>query len=390
MKRIILLYFCIILIPAFSVEKKALFIPRDDLPFHQFSAKGDFSILPSDELWPEVLQIVSSGDGSNVQIVAQNLPEFSLKDLNQVLWLKVENLKELKDLWFYASDSSDFSNRIVFMVSQDPSQLREGEWCRVSLPLSSGQIWGNPDLSKLTSYQIWMNDRGGSPVTLQMGPVFLEESLPPSALVFSFDDGWKTQISAAAPLMSQYGLKGTAYIIPALIGTPGYMDLDDLKRLINDYGWSVGSHYLEPINNFDSAEVRSLFEKQRQWFENAGISMNDFSYPNGMHDQELLTIVPDYFRTGRTIIEFPESLPPGNPYKLRMLNVIPSTSLDVIENRIQTMADRGELLILVFHKIESVSQFETELTVERFEEICRIAARSGRENLNMESVYPRF
>ncbi len=225
----------------YSEERTLLFLPREDHPFFLNSTAGQFHMEESDGMWPATMKISTDGDGGNVQVVAHDITPFSLENKNLVIWIKGNNMKALREFWLYASDSNDFSNRIVFMPSNDPTQLREGVWSRLSLPLSAGEIWGTPDLSRLSALQFWLNDRGSSPLSLELGPVYLESSLPPSAVILTFDDGWKSQIETAAPVMAEQGLTGTAYIIPELIGSPGYMTEEDHSLITAPNGTLVAT-----------------------------------------------------------------------------------------------------------------------------------------------------
>ncbi len=60
-------------------------------------------------------------------------------------------------------------------------------------------------------------------------------------VVMTFDDGLESTYKIAYPIMKQYGIKGTVYVIPSLVGTSGYMTLNQLTEL-HDAGWTIASH----------------------------------------------------------------------------------------------------------------------------------------------------
>lgn len=68
-----------------------------------------------------------------------------------------------------------------------------------------------------------------------------------AAFSFSFDDGFKTQIDNAAPVLDKYGFKGTFYVIAGSLVDQGqqliwrYGTWDGFKRLA-DEGHEIGSH----------------------------------------------------------------------------------------------------------------------------------------------------
>ncbi|MDC7221177.1 MAG: polysaccharide deacetylase family protein [Spirochaetales bacterium] len=389
MKYRVLLFF-LTSFSLFAGERTFLFLPRLDHPFYLNSSTGSFRIDELGDPWPQVMTLNTDGEGTNLQVVANNQSPFSLEGQNLVIWVKGENLKELREFWIYGADNSDFANRIVFMPSNDPTLLREGEWQCLSLPLSAGNIWGTPDLSQLTDIQFWVNDRGNGPVSLQIGPVYLEEAKEESALILTFDDGWKSQIETAAPIMAGLGLKGTAYIIPEMIGLEHYMDEEDLVRLTEEFGWSLGGHHIERMDQLPREEMVNLFEEKALWADENNLEMPDFSYANGAFNQDLLSVVEEYYQSGRTIIEYPEANPPGNPYQIKVLNLVPPLNFDLLQSRLEKLAPKGELLVLVLHKIEDVSQYETELSREDFTKLCTMVADSGKAVKTMAQVSADF
>ncbi len=376
MKKAIFLFFLVPLCLS-AGETETLFIPREDNPFTLYSSAGSYSLNENDSLWPVSLKMETDGKGSNVQLIATDLPPFSLENKHLIVWVKPEDTDNLGDLWIYASDSSDFSNRIVYMISRDRTQLKAGEWNCLSLPVSAGSPWGDPDLNKLTSFQFWINDTGEAPVSVEFGPVLVRTPSSESAVIMTFDDGWESQITLAAPVMEARGQKGVAYIIPDLIGSRFYLNEDELMFLQNQYGWTIGAHYMERMDSMSRNELHTVFMDMQQWFSDRGLEMKHFSYPNGAVSRDLDFVVPEYFDTARTIIEFPETDPPADKYKLKTLNIYSPLDPAILENHLSSMAPSGELLILIFHKIESNVNNETELSPADFERVCDLVAASG-------------
>ncbi len=47
-------------------------------------------------------------------------------------------------------------------------------------------------------------------------------------IVITFDDGFESTYTIAYPIMQQYGIVGTVYVVPSWIGSPGYLTLAEL------------------------------------------------------------------------------------------------------------------------------------------------------------------
>src|ERR1051325_8720864 len=77
---------------------------------------------------------------------------------------------------------------------------------------------------------------------------------PAAKVSFTFDDGYTSALTQAAPTLAKYGISGTNYIITGCVGmttAPNtcradtdktYMTWDQIIQLKNTYGWDIGSH----------------------------------------------------------------------------------------------------------------------------------------------------
>lgn len=66
-------------------------------------------------------------------------------------------------------------------------------------------------------------------------------SLPDRALCLTFDDGSASDYHVAFPLLKQFGLKGTFFIVTGWVGTPGYVTWEQLQEMSAE-GMSIQSH----------------------------------------------------------------------------------------------------------------------------------------------------
>jgi peptidoglycan/xylan/chitin deacetylase (PgdA/CDA1 family) len=105
---------------------------------------------------------------------------------------------------------------------------------------------------------------GGANGILSTGPIVTcatgTGALAPKArIALTFDDANISDYTVALPLLSQYGLKATSYIIPAAIGTAGLLSIPIIKNMDNA-GWDIAGHDLSS-NTWTTAND---FEGQRQ------------------------------------------------------------------------------------------------------------------------------
>jgi peptidoglycan/xylan/chitin deacetylase (PgdA/CDA1 family) len=64
---------------------------------------------------------------------------------------------------------------------------------------------------------------------------------PARRVLFSFDDGNKSDVTTAMPILTRFGFCASFFILSDLIGAPDFVDAADIERL-RDNGMTVGSH----------------------------------------------------------------------------------------------------------------------------------------------------
>lgn len=63
----------------------------------------------------------------------------------------------------------------------------------------------------------------------------------PPGVVITFDDGRPSNYTEAFAYMNAAGLVGTIYAITSVIGTPGFMTVEQLQE-VDAAGWDIGNH----------------------------------------------------------------------------------------------------------------------------------------------------
>lgn len=106
----------------------------------------------------------------------------------------------------------------------------------------------------------------------------------------TFDDSMLTHLTFMAPLMAQYGMRGTAYISQAMCKGhgAGSMDPTDPIRLALDYGWALCTNGTDADGPMTAAvSMQALVDewlRVRDWVVSLGASTTDANhlcFPNG-------------------------------------------------------------------------------------------------------------
>ncbi len=114
--------------------------------------------------------------------------------------------------------------------------------------------------------------------------------LPPRPLLITFDDGNSDNYFNAFPIMQKYGFTGVVYIIGNYMGTPGYMNADQIK-VMAAAGWEVGSHSMSHLDLSELDPQRQRYEivESREKLESElGFHVMTFAYPFGITSTEII------------------------------------------------------------------------------------------------------
>lgn len=193
-----------------------------------------------------------------------------------------------------------------------------------------------PDQRLFESHIVGLLQAGYTPIPLArlVRSLTCCATLPENPIVFTFDDGWESQLTQALPVLVKHRVPATFFVLPGFDGKqPNHMSLEDFQTLA-DAGMSVQSH---TINH---AELPSLLRSNRgaaeaevveskQILEQFG-GVDYLAYPYGAFDAdtEILIIRANYTaalstRFGR--VHFPADL-----MRLSRIAVNPSAPASVV------------------------------------------------------------
>ncbi|MDP3920509.1 MAG: polysaccharide deacetylase family protein [Candidatus Omnitrophota bacterium] len=134
------------------------------------------------------------------------------------------------------------------------------------------------------------------------------KTVMPRTVVLTFDDGYRSVLQYAAPILARYGLAGTVFIITDHVGkTNAYdkpflgipelplLDWDEIRQL-KEMGWDIQSHTRQhyPLHGLGPELLRQeLTESKRVLEEMLGEPCEYFCYPYGAWDEAATEAVSD-------------------------------------------------------------------------------------------------
>mgnify|MGYP001314418087 CR=1 FL=1 len=120
----------------------------------------------------------------------------------------------------------------------------------------------------------------------------LSHSIPNCKFVITFDDGYKSDILYALPLLLNYKAKAIFFITIDFIGKDGYMNWDDII-ILQSSGMEIGSHSLTHPNFNDLTKVQmdeEFYLSKNFIEEKIGVKISSFSFPYGSYTNKAIDL----------------------------------------------------------------------------------------------------
>ncbi len=179
----------------------------------------------------------------------------------------------------------------------------------------------------------------------------------------TFDDGWANQYTNAFPLLKQYGLNGTFYIISGeLTYQPDYMSLAQVKNL-QAAGNEIGSHSVThpDLTTLSQANLVNEMSQSQATLQNAlGTPVTDFAYPFGAYNANTITVGKQYYQSQRTVNGGINTKDNFDITTLKIYEVDSNISQAQVQGWVQAAIAQKGWLILVYHEIATTPSDPTD------------------------------
>lgn len=346
----------------------------------------------------EFLSFKTSGDGSPSLMGWDLAQPVDMSKHYVRLMMKISSLEAWSgiELRFYdtATSESYASIRIPKYEYASFNWLQPGPWSAVTLSMGEMEMVGSPDIKSIRRVAFYISDTGTAqaPQIFEVG--FSAMQLVPlygkSLVSLTFDDG-KAEHLIAAEIMFRYGLRGTAYIMPNAIGKEHFLSLNDLNLLYNKYQWGISSHHEFPYTDMSAGVLQAEITNTLSYLNSLGFALSSehVAYPLGQIDSDLvLPTTAQYFLTGRVANGGAETFPPADWKRLRVINVTPSVTPEIIEERLQKAKLYNEWVILMFHNIVTgAPQSDLEYNIDELEKVLKFVKESEIPALPVHEVW---
>lgn len=123
-------------------------------------------------------------------------------------------------------------------------------------------------------------------------------------VMINFDDGYKSQLMYAKPILDKYGFKASFFIVCGKVGTQAlWLNWQDIAQLKND-GMDIESHTMTHAHLNKLSTNATIFEVggSRHCFANHGYNTTIFGYPLnlGSDKPSVVNLVAKYYNLARS------------------------------------------------------------------------------------------
>lgn len=179
-------------------------------------------------------------------------------------------------------------------------------------------------------------------------------------VIFTFDDGYDTQINNAYPVLNGNGQKASVYPYKNSVGAANKMTEANLASL-NTAGWDIGNHGETHVDftTITATQIADEIDNMADYLDGLGYSSTSrhVAYPYGGHDWNVYSVARGKTRTGRITgnvghaMAHIEDGTDSRPWFIKGISVLNSHSTATLTGMIDdVIADKG-VLVFVFHNI---------------------------------------
>jgi peptidoglycan/xylan/chitin deacetylase (PgdA/CDA1 family) len=170
----------------------------------------------------------------------------------------------------------------------------------------------------------------------------------------TFDDGWATQYTNGLPLLEQYHVPSTFYLVSGFLNQAGYLSTSQAAAL-KAAGNEIGSHTVSHPNlatQTPSQLTTQLQSSQDILLSLLGAPIDNFASPEGVYNDQVIAGIQQYYRSHRSTDVGYNAKDGFNAYNIRVQNIVATTTLAEVQAWLAMAAQQKTWLVLVYHTVD--------------------------------------
>jgi peptidoglycan/xylan/chitin deacetylase (PgdA/CDA1 family) len=172
----------------------------------------------------------------------------------------------------------------------------------------------------------------------------------------TFDDGWRSQYTNGLPLLNQFGMNATFYLLTSTVDYPDYMTVAQMQALQSS-GNEIAAHTVThpDLTTLTAAavdqELKDCQTSLRGWM-GSGVAKN-FATPYGSYNPAVVSQISTYYRSHRTVDEGYNSKDNFDIYHIKVQNILNTTTPDQVGAWVDQAVKDHTWLVLVYHEVDT-------------------------------------
>ena len=311
-------------------------------------------------------------------------PPIDLRDRFVKVWVRVSDVRRLAGMELRLSSddfaTSYFAFRIPLYRDPEFNVLQDETWTVLTLSFGSARVVGTPDRSRIDAIGWYVQDGGDGALDASWAGLAAVDVVGKGVVSFTFDDGTSDHLTTCAAELARAGYRGTAYVIPDMVGHEGFLSLDDLETLRDRYRWEIAAHHTTPLTELPPDRIEPAILAIQRYLAEHGFADGGahFAFPLGkIRPGPVMEQARKHFATSRLAGSGPETIPPADPHKLRVFNVVRTTEPRAVAEAARLAVESGDWLILMLHRVRSPQQSDLDYAPEKLREIVDLLAAQG-------------
>jgi len=205
-------------------------------------------------------------------------------------------------------------------------------------------------------------------------------------VTLAFDDGWENNTLTVLPILKNYGYNATYFFATTYLenspptGAINVSGPAAVKAIFDD-GHEIGSHSVThpDLTTVSSSQLAYELSHSKEYLESIiGVGeVKNFASPYGTYNETVINAIKGMYRSHRPTDEGFNSRENFDPYRLKVQNMKPTTSLAQFQSWInQTVKDKT-WMILIYHRVASADLGDYDTSLQDFQPQLDIIKNSG-------------
>lgn len=221
--------------------------------------------------------------------------------------------------------------------------------------------------------------------------IAVKEYEPGSGVVtIMFDDGELSTYEEALPAMEKQGWPASSVVITKMVGEEEFMSWEQIKEL-QAKGWEIVSHGLshEDLTAMSTEQARQELNRSKRNLERRGLTINHFALPFGAYNAGIMALGAKEYKSLRAYEQ--GSNPAGTlPWEVKVHGVTTDTTTSTIEEWINEAKNKGQWIVIVYHKIAETGDDAYFTTPADFADMLQTVQDSGIDVVTYNQAWQKF